>query len=265
MDERYAAVAWTSVPLCGVCDEAACLCFRGGIYKETLELIPIDGKTELVHNGYMNGFNCPLCGAVGEIFHQHYQHCQNCDLIALHPDHYLSPEEEKAQYDLHQNSPDDLAYREFLNQLCVPLMTLKPAPAKLLDFGSGPGPTLALMMEEQGYLASNYDVFYAPDKNVLNDRYDIITMTEVLEHLSQPLVEVERLVKMLTKQGLLGVMTALHTGVKKFPDWHYKNDPTHICFFSEQSIKWLADAAELELELLSSRVMIFRKNYSSKT
>jgi len=180
-------------------------------------------------------------------------------LIAAHPDYYLSTEEEKAQYDLHQNSPDDLAYREFLNQLCEPLIASKPAPAKLLDFGSGPGPTLSLMMQEQGYVASNYDVFYAPDKEVLNHHYDIITITEVLEHLSQPLFEVERLVKQLTEGGLLGVMTALHTGVKKFPVWHYKNDPTHVCFFSEKSIQWLAHASGLRLELLSSRVMIFRK------
>ncbi len=221
--------------------------------------LSVDSNTELVHNDNMNGFNCPLCGAIGEIFHQHYQHCQKCDLIAAHPNQHLSTVEEKAQYDLHQNSPDDLAYREFLNQLCLPLMNLKPAPARLLDFGSGPGPTLSLMMEEQGYLASNYDVFYAPDKEVLKNRYDIVTMTEVLEHLSQPLVEVKKLVKQLTKGGLLGVMTALHSGRETFPDWHYKNDPTHICFYSRQSIEWLVKKLGLRLELVTSRVMIFRK------
>ncbi len=213
----------------------------------------------------MKAFNCPLCGATGEVFYKHYQHCKQCDLIAAYPGHYLSAADEKAQYDLHQNSPDDPAYREFLNQLCKPIIKLKPAPAKLLDFGSGPGPTLSVMMEEKGYEVSNYDLYYAHDKNVLEKQYEVITMTEVLEHLQQPFVEVKNLVSLMKAGGLLGIMTSLHDGVEIFPDWHYKNDPTHICFFSQQSIAWLAKVIGLEIELLDQRVMILRKAYSSKT
>ncbi len=200
-----------------------------------------------------------MCSATGELFYQHYQHCSQCDLIAAHPDHYLSASDEKAQYDLHQNSSDDLAYRTFLNQLCEPLVMLKPAPAQVLDFGSGPGPTLSVMLQEQGYVVTNYDLFYAPDKAVLKNQYDIITMTEVLEHLKQPLVEVQKLASQLETDGLLGVMTAIHSGTDKFPNWHYKNDPTHICFFSQQSFEWLAKKCDLKVELLTERVMIFRK------
>ena len=68
-----------------------------------------------------------------------------------------------------------------------------PSGAKGLDFGSGPGPALACMLRESGYEVALYDSFYEPDEAVLNDRYDFICATEVVEHLSRPGWELHRL------------------------------------------------------------------------
>lgn len=201
-----------------------------------------------------------MCGQQGELFFQHYQHCHKCDLIAAHPDQHLSHTDEKAQYDLHQNSPDDLAYRDFLNQLLEPVCKLMPPPAKVLDFGSGPGPTVSVMLEERGYEVKNYDPIYALDDSCLFNQYDLITMTEVFEHVHKPLLEFNRLVGMLRTGGLLGIMTALHQGSEKFPNWHYKNDPTHVCFFSQQTMRWLAKQCDIKMVKQTGRITIYSKN-----
>ncbi|MGB2360319.1 MAG: methyltransferase, partial [Porticoccaceae bacterium] len=63
----------------------------------------------------------------------------------------MSSAAEKAIYDQHQNSPDDLQYRRFLSRLTEPLLERLGPCSRGLDFGCGPGPTLSVMMAEQGH------------------------------------------------------------------------------------------------------------------
>ncbi|GAA5316606.1 MAG: class I SAM-dependent methyltransferase [Candidatus Pelagadaptatus aseana] len=151
----------------------------------------------------------------------------------------LSAAEEKAIYDLHDNQVDDPGYRHFLSRLFDPLVTLLPKEANGLDFGCGPGPALAAMFETAGHRVSLYDLFYHPDKQVLTGEYDFITATEVVEHLAEPKQELERLWRLLKPGGVLGIMTKKVKSREAFSRWHYKNDLTHISFFSEQSFDYL--------------------------
>jgi len=41
------------------------------------------------------------------------------------------------------------------------------------------------------------------------------------------------------KGGWLGIMTKRVRDQEAFKTWHYKNDPTHIGFFSEATFQWL--------------------------
>jgi len=50
-----------------------------------------------------------------------------------------------------KNSPDDPRYRAFLSRLFIPLNERIAPESCGLDFGSGPGPTLSVMFEEQGH------------------------------------------------------------------------------------------------------------------
>jgi len=207
----------------------------------------------------VNDTNCPLCKSPATLFYaEHYYHCGGCDLIYLHKDLHLSPADEKAQYDLHQNSPEDSAYRQFLSQLIKPLLTLQPAPAKALDFGCGPGPTVAVMLREAGFDCSNYDPIYFDQPAVLNEKYQIITATEVFEHLANPDEVIGRLCGTLAPGGYLGIMTALHLGESRFAGWHYKNDPTHITFYSEKTLRWIEKKFALKIVHQTARVVIFK-------
>jgi len=183
-------------------------------------------------------------------------------MIHVPPSLFLSPEAERAEYDKHQNSPHDAGYRKFLSRIFTPLsMRLEPG-SHGLDFGSGPGPTLSLMFEEAGHRMSLFDPFYAPGKEVLTSQYDFITASEVVEHLHDPAAELTLLWSILKPGGWLGIMTKLALNKEAFSSWHYKNDPTHVCFFSNTTMNWLAKQWQAQLMKIGKDVLLFQKPLS---
>lgn len=162
-------------------------------------------------------------------------------------------------YDRHENNIEDAGYRSFLARLADPLLQRLNPNCRGLDFGCGPGPALAVMLREQGHEVALYDLYYAPDLEVFDQQWDFITSTEVIEHLGQPGQELQRLWQCLKPGGLLALMTKRVTNLEAFSTWHYKNDPTHISFFSESTFQWLAAQWQAELEIVANDVVILRK------
>lgn len=207
---------------------------------------------------------CPLCASADTAFYHRdarrdYHRCERCTLVFVPPAFRLAPEEERAVYDQHQNSPDDPGYRRFLARLFEPLHARLEPGARGLDFGAGPGPTLSVMFEEAGYPMAIYDPFYAHDPSVLEHTYDFITATEVAEHLFSPGKELARLVERLRPGGWLGLMTKRVTDHAAFTCWHYILDPTHVSFFSEATFRWLADELELSIEFPAADVVLLQR------
>lgn len=186
--------------------------------------------------------------------------CQVCDLVFVPKHQLLSAEDEKSQYDLHQNSPQDTGYRKFLSRLIEPLKEHLQDGAHGLDFGCGPGPTISIMMSEYGFSMDNYDPFYANHPEILERSYDFITSTEVFEHLHQPSEVIPLLVNILKPNGVLGIMTKRWINKDAFSRWHYKNDPTHICFYSDRTFEWIAAQWDLRLKIISAdTVLLFKQ------
>ncbi|NIO11952.1 MAG: methyltransferase domain-containing protein, partial [Deltaproteobacteria bacterium] len=92
-----------------------------------------------------------------------------------------------------------------------------------------------------------------------NDHYDFITATEVLEHLHEPGLELARLWAILKPGGHLGIMTRMAEPEMEFSNWYYKNDPTHVCFYSRETFKWLASHWETDVEFPDNDVILFQK------
>ena len=207
---------------------------------------------------------CPVCYA-NEIAlfvsdqRRSYYRCSECGLVFVDKRDFLSELEEKKVYDQHQNHPDDVGYRTFLSRLFNPMQAMLSAGAHGLDFGSGPGPTLSLMFEEAGCPMMIFDHFYANDTSVWAHSYDFISATEVVEHLHHPRFELERLWRHLKPGGVLGLMTKMVRDAAAFSQWHYKNDPTHVCFFSSHTFEWLAHYWQADIEFIGVDVVIFRK------
>lgn len=207
---------------------------------------------------------CPLCESDGSIFFyrdsfRDYYRCLQCNLIHVPPSDYLTKEAEFSEYNKHQNSPEDKGYRKFLGRLFIPLSSRLVADSLGLDFGCGPGPTLSVMFEEAGYIMSLYDPFYAPDRSVLKEQYDFITASEVVEHFHSPAIELNLLWSILKPGGWLGVMTKLALDKEAFSTWHYKDDPTHVCFYSIETMNWLASKWKTEIQFIGTDVVLIQK------
>ena len=206
---------------------------------------------------------CPLCGSAPVrpfrmVRGREYRECSQCGMIHLAPAHRLTAEAERAEYSTHQNSPADPRYRAFLNRLAVPLVERLPPGAEGLDFGAGPGPTLSVMLQEQGFPMAVYDHFFAPDRSVLGRRFDFITCTETAEHFFEPGVEFERLSGLLRPGGWLGVMTESYTGRPPFEQWRYAREPTHVSFYRPETMRWIALQHGWSLESPGTDVFLFR-------
>lgn len=207
---------------------------------------------------------CPLCRnrritRLPPVNRKSYGSCRICGLTFLFHRFQLSPEEERERYHLHQNDPSDPRYRAFLSRLTDHMVTRLAPSAEGLDYGSGPGPTLFLMMSEQGFRMANYDPFFAPQTEHLRRRYDFITCTETVEHFRRPGREFRRFNRMLRPGGMLGVMTQLLRSETDFPSWWYHRDPTHVAFYTKESMDWIGRRFGWKTDFPEPNVILFHK------
>lgn len=191
-----------------------------------------------------------------------YWRCANCQATLMDPACWLDASREKAVYDLHNNDPGDAGYRRFLGKLVDPMLQRVSPSAQGLEFGCGPGPALALMLEEQGMAVTLYDPYFHPDPAALEHTYDFITCTEVVEHLHDPWQTFEQLNRLLKPGGWLGVMTCFQTDDSRFANWHYRRDPTHVVFYREHTLASIAQRFGWVLEVPAKDVALFHKGES---
>lgn len=101
-----------------------------------------------------------------------------CFLVFLSAEKHPDAEAELQRYLRHENSPEDHRYWAFLNRWSsLHLAPRLPPGDSGLDYGSGPGPTLSVMLEKQGSATDIYDPYFASDPSVLERTYDFITCT----------------------------------------------------------------------------------------
>lgn len=208
--------------------------------------------------------DCPLCrsSTVTDFAVAHgrqYGTCRTCGLIHLVAAQRLDPVAERVHYLTHQNDPADPGYRSFLHRLGEPLVAQLAVGAKGLDYGSGPGPTLSVMLEEQGFRMHLFDPYFAPDASALLQDYDFITCTETVEHFFDPASEFQRLDRMLRPGGWLGIMTEVVHDRTPFEQWRYARDPTHTCFYRPETMTWIAERFGYRMLEPHPTVRLFQK------
>lgn len=188
-----------------------------------------------------------------------YWRCGRCETTFMDSACRLDRAAELRHYRLHDNRPEDPSYRRFLEKLASPLAAKLAWGSEGLEFGCGPGPALARMLEERGLYVQLYDPFFFPQANALNQHYDFVTCTEVVEHLHDPHATFRLFDRLLKPGGWLGVMTCFQTDDSAFARWHYRRDPTHVVFYRETTMTWLATAYGWQLEIPVKDVALFRK------
>ena len=208
---------------------------------------------------------CPLCHfSQTHFYHQdkrrRYQQCAQCQLVFVEPEFLPNAQQEKHEYDLHENHAEDEGYRRFLNKLAAPLNQVLQPNSNGLDFGCGPTPLLANMLSKSGGHSMHvFDPNYYPNRNVLAQQYDFISCSEAIEHFHTPYREWQIFLDCLKPGGWIGIMTKRVLSKEKFTNWHYKNDITHVSFFSEATFRWLAERDNLSMSIVSNDVILLQK------
>ncbi|MEX0915309.1 MAG: class I SAM-dependent methyltransferase [Wenzhouxiangellaceae bacterium] len=208
---------------------------------------------------------CPVCrcGQVGFFLNvdgRDYWRCHRCKATFVDPGQLPDRDAEKAEYDRHCNSVHDAGYRAFLARLADPLIERLAPDSRGLDYGCGPGPALAGMLTEAGHPMATWDPIYAANPSVLHDQqYDFITCTEVVEHMHRPAGEFERIDTLLRPGGIFGLMTAFQTDDARFANWHYRRDPTHVVFYREATIHFIAEHLNWDCEIPAANIALMRK------
>jgi SAM-dependent methyltransferase len=207
---------------------------------------------------------CPLCRSTrtADLAGAHarrYLRCETCRLAFVPPAQRPGAAAELAHYGTHRNDPGDPGYRAFLERLAGPLAERLAPGASGLDYGSGPGPALPAMLRERGFQVELYDPFFAPDPAPLRRTYDFVACCETAEHFFDPAAELERLDALLQPGGWLGIMTQMWDESRDFGGWRYARDPTHVCFYHADTMRWIARRFAWELLLPGRDVALFRK------
>ncbi|TNF08761.1 MAG: class I SAM-dependent methyltransferase [Bacillota bacterium] len=211
--------------------------------------------------------NCPLCNhetssfiheKFGIVFHE----CPHCELIFKDSSNYINESAELDVYLRHQNSLENIGYVNYLMNFIEQGVTPFIQSGKALEFGSGPSPVLAhLLKTHYKFEVDIYDYYFSPHKIYEGKTYDLITSTEVIEHIQKPEKVFELFHALLNQQGILSLMTLFYPKDRDvFKDWFYIRDPSHVTFYTPKTMTYIAETFGFELLFHNDyRVTVFKK------
>ncbi len=206
---------------------------------------------------------CPLCFQHGNYFYKDrfrtYYLCSNCAGIYIDKENLPDAVSEKARYDTHNNDVNDIRYQAFVQPIVQAVVRHFTLKSKGLDYGSGSGPVTSKLLGDQSFQIEQYDPFYAPFPELLEQTYDYIISCEVIEHFHAPGKEFRSLCGMLEPGGELILMTQLYRPDIDFRNWYYKNDPTHVFYYQEESFDFIRTEMGFSGLTIDKNLIILKK------
>lgn len=190
-----------------------------------------------------------------EKFELIYYICDKCEFISMDNNYYVNPDEEKDDYLKHDNTFENKGYIQlFTNFINLAINPFKNEIKTVLDFGCGFAPVLSKILKKEGFIVDNYDKYFFPDNSFKLKKYDLITSTEVFEHLIEPIETFKLLKNCLNEKGKIAITTLFHPkDDNKFLNWHYKREISHIAFFTENTIKYIAKKLNFNILFIDNK------------
>jgi 2-polyprenyl-3-methyl-5-hydroxy-6-metoxy-1,4-benzoquinol methylase len=203
---------------------------------------------------------CPLCGEKSTHYivseNKDYNICDNCNSIFLNSAHFLNQEEEKKRYLSHNNDVLDENYRKFVYPITSNILKDFNENSRGLDFGAGTGPVITKILNEQNFNITVYDPYFHNNTEVLRLKYNYIACCEVIEHFYNPAKEFQLLRSMLKDNGKLYCMTEIYNKKIDFLKWYYKNDPTHVFFYTKDTFEYIREKFKFSNVNIKDRLII---------
>lgn len=209
----------------------------------------------------MEKHRCSLCNnetiEYAKTRKRNYLFCPFCNSVQMDPDFYISLEKEKQRYELHNNDVSDLGYQNFVKPITSYITNNINKESLGLDFGAGHGPVISEILKSKGYKIKIYDPFFHNDLSLLDSKYDFIISCEVIEHFHNPDKEFKLLRSLLNPNSKLILMTDPFKSTTDFPKWYYKNDETHVFFYSKQTFQYIKENYDFKNVEIYNRLIIF--------
>jgi len=196
-----------------------------------------------------------------------YLLCKNCSIVFVSRDQLIPEFLEKKRYESHDNSENNPEYQNYLQKIADHISIFLPKGFVGLDFGCGKTKLLEKIIKEKGLEIVSYDVFFHNDLSVFEKRFNFIILSEVIEHLRNPLEEIKKLTSLLEDDGMIFIKTRLRPeSSQEFRNWFYKRDITHIQFFSKSSFNQLSAVCNLSNFMqIDEDLFLFRNNLRKVT
>ncbi|XMB66178.1 class I SAM-dependent methyltransferase [Mycoplasmatota bacterium zrk1] len=193
---------------------------------------------------------CKICGAKTIIEYDkdmkcHIHFCNECGFIFKSENDYIDQSTEKDRYSKHNNNFENVGYVNMFEKFLDKIDDFISYEGYILDYGCGPGPVLSEMMSARGAKIKTYDLYFPHSEDYHEYVYDIITLTEVIEHFKDPLLELNKILDLLKKNGLLVIQTLFIQ--KPFLKWWYRRDHTHISFFDNKVFEKISEILNLKV------------------
>lgn len=205
--------------------------------------------------------NCPMCKTKSPLFYsskkKRFFECSHCLGIFASKDFLPDDALEVERYTAHNNDVNDPRYREFVRPITSHIEKYFGPTHKGLDFGSGTGPVITVYLREKGYEIETFDPFFDNRPEVLNHTYDYIACCEVIEHFHKPHEEFKKLRNLLKPNGKLFLMTDPYHDAIDFQNWYYKNDPTHVFLYRNETFQWIQKEFNFKSVEIKGRLIIF--------
>ena len=207
---------------------------------------------------------CPLCSTMAKVFYEDkhkkyecdYFRCTTCNSIFAQREKLPDIEQEKARYELHNDNVEDKGYQNFVSPMTMAIQKEHQKSANGLDFGAGRAPIISKVLQDAGYSIEQYDPYFHPFKELLEKKYDFIAACEVIEHFYHPHKEFALLKSLLADGGKLYLMSDMYDESIDFSKWYYKNDATHVFFYTKESFAWIQKEFGFESLSIEKRLVI---------
>lgn len=193
--------------------------------------------------------NCKICNTESNIFDNglimgkykiNYFHCPHCGFIQTEEPYWLTEAYSSAIAD----TDIGLIQRNImLSEKINTILKLLNKPNHLLDYGGGYG-MFVRMMRDKGWDFEWYDQYcenlFAQHHEMKRDRYDVVTSFEMLEHLTDPLSTLEKILK--KTDTFICTTELVPANPPKIKDWWYyaTESGQHISFYTLDSLKTIA-------------------------
>ncbi len=218
--------------------------------------------------------NCRLCGGTTsptyklEILKKYdiqYLSCESCGHFQTEKPYWLT----EAYTEIINDEDLGIFRRNFFfsNFLTLWLGKKNPLTWKALDYSGGYG-ILVRLMRDQGLNFKWTDKYceniFAKNAtaNTQEEKFDLVTSFEVLEHVEDPVAFVKEL--LTYGKGTLLLSTVTFKGQFPSKDWYYlgKNHGQHIGFFNQRSLEKLAQLTGVHLVSFRNMHLLSDRKYS---